>query len=74
MPAAKVAFEEVRGLIMGELRKKYIEEQREAALTSVRDDPSTQVHHELVESLYVRPPSAEVASTWIELTLTGWVR
>jgi len=53
------SFEEVRGLIMGELRKKYIEEQREAALASVRDDPSTQVHHELVESLYVRPPSAE---------------
>jgi parvulin-like peptidyl-prolyl isomerase len=52
-------FEEVRGLIMADLRKKYIEEQRETALAAARDDPSTKVNHELVDSLYVRPPSAE---------------
>jgi parvulin-like peptidyl-prolyl isomerase len=53
------SFDEVRGLIMAELRKKHVEEQREAALAAARDDPSTKVHHEVVDSLYVRPPSAE---------------
>jgi parvulin-like peptidyl-prolyl isomerase len=50
-------FEEARPLIMADLRKRYIEEQREAAIAAVRDDPTTKVNKELVDSLYVRPPT-----------------
>jgi peptidyl-prolyl cis-trans isomerase C len=48
-------FEEVKDSIVGELRKKYVNEQREAVIAKVRDDPDMKVNIPDIDALYVRP-------------------
>jgi peptidyl-prolyl cis-trans isomerase C len=55
--AAPRPFEEVRDLILAEVRKKYVDEQREAALASIRDDPNVKLDREAIDALYVRAPA-----------------
>jgi len=54
-PAAQRTYEQVRELIFAEMRKHYIDEQREAAIAAVRDDPHVQINRAAVDALYVRP-------------------
>jgi peptidyl-prolyl cis-trans isomerase C len=56
-------FEEVRDIIMGELRKKYVDEQREAAIVAIRDDPNVKLDRTALEALYVRPVAPPEART-----------
>jgi len=48
-------FEEVKDSIVAELRKKYVNEQREAVIAKVRDDPDMKVNVADIDALYVRP-------------------
>jgi parvulin-like peptidyl-prolyl isomerase len=48
-------FEEVRDIVMGEMRKKYVDEQREAAIAAIRDDPNVKLERSAIDALYVRP-------------------
>jgi len=57
-PAVQRSFDEVRELVFAEMRKRYIDEQREAAIAAVRDDPHVKVNREAVDALYVPVPAA----------------
>jgi peptidyl-prolyl cis-trans isomerase C len=58
-PAVQRTFDEVRELVFAEMRKRHIDEQREAAIAAVRDDPHIKVNREAVDALYVPvPPDA----------------
>jgi peptidyl-prolyl cis-trans isomerase C len=50
-PATVKSYEEARDAIMAELRRRFVEEKREAALSAVRNDPKTQVNREAVNAL-----------------------
>ena len=45
-PAVQRSFDEVRELVMAEMRKRYIDERREAAIAAVRDDPNVKINRE----------------------------
>lgn len=53
-PAVTPTFEQARETILLEIRKNYIDEKREAAVTAIRRDPQTQVNREAVEALKLR--------------------
>ncbi|MCC6194315.1 MAG: peptidylprolyl isomerase [Burkholderiales bacterium] len=44
-------YEQAREVIMAQLRKRYVDEKREAAIAAVRRDPKTQVNVEAVTAL-----------------------
>ena len=50
-PAAPRKFEEVKDAIIAELRKKYVDEKREALLTSMRTDPTMKVDETAIDAL-----------------------
>jgi peptidyl-prolyl cis-trans isomerase C len=63
-PAVQRSFDEVRELIFAEMRKRYIDERREAAIAAVRDDPNVKINRDAVDALYVRPSAdAQPAAT-----------
>ena len=53
-PATVPAFGEVRDAIMAELKKRFVDERREDAITTVRKDSQTQVNREAVDALTPR--------------------
>jgi peptidyl-prolyl cis-trans isomerase C len=67
--AVQRSFEQVRDLVFAEMRKRYVDEQREAAIAAVRDDPHVKINRNAVDALYVRPsgdagaPTAAPAAT-----------
>jgi parvulin-like peptidyl-prolyl isomerase len=62
-PAVQRSFDEVRDLVYAEMRKRYIDEQREAAIAVVRDDPHVKINRDAVDALYVRPGDAGAAAS-----------
>ena len=56
-PGVQRTFDEVRDLVFAEMRKRYVDEQREAAIAAVRDDPHVTVNREAVDALYVPVPA-----------------
>ncbi len=57
-PAAQRSFEDVHDLVMAELRKRYVDERREAAINAARDDPSVKLDRDAVDALYIKPTTA----------------
>jgi peptidyl-prolyl cis-trans isomerase C len=53
-PAAQQSFDEVKQSIVAEQRKKYIDEQRDAAVRATSSDPSTKSNQAAIDSLVVR--------------------
>ena len=53
-PAVQKTFEEAREQILGELKQKYVNEQREAALAKVRSDPTIKANREAIDALVIR--------------------
>ena len=62
-PAVQRSFDEVRELVFAEMRKRYVDERRDAAIAAVRDDPQVKVNREAVDALYVRPAAEGAPST-----------
>lgn len=53
-PAGTRSFEEVRGEIMAELKRRHVADEREAVLAAIRKDPSTRVDRAAIDALVVR--------------------
>ena len=53
-PETVPSFDDVRDTVMAELKKKFVDEHREDAITAVRRDPQTQVNREAVDALTPR--------------------
>src|SRR5262249_32499600 len=53
-PASGKSVEEVRGQIIADARKKYIDEQRETVINKIRGDPDMKVNQEAVDALVIR--------------------
>jgi len=53
-PARQMSFDEVKDQIVAELRTRYVNEQREAKLASIRNDPNMKIDHEAVDALVYR--------------------
>lgn len=53
-PADQKTFEQVREQILGELKQKYVNEKREAALAKVRTDPTIKANREAIDALVIR--------------------
>ena len=53
-PAAQKSFEEARDQIMAELKQKFMNEQRDAALAKVRADPTIKPNKEAIDALVIR--------------------
>jgi peptidyl-prolyl cis-trans isomerase C len=53
-PAVQKPFEEVRDPILAELKQKYIDEQREAAVAKLRNDPAIRANREAIDALVIR--------------------
>jgi peptidyl-prolyl cis-trans isomerase C len=58
-PAGIKPYEQVREQIVGEMRQKYIADNRDRYLVAIREDPKTSVHQGDVDALYVPPPDPE---------------
>lgn len=52
--AATPPYEQVRETILGEIRKRYVDEKRDAALATIRRDPKTEMNRAAVDALVVR--------------------
>jgi len=48
------AFDQVKGSILADERAKYIDEQREAALEPLKNDPATKVDQAAIDTLIVK--------------------
>ncbi|MDH5288214.1 MAG: peptidylprolyl isomerase [Betaproteobacteria bacterium] len=53
-PQAQKPFEEVRDQLMAEQRERYVNDQREAHVAKLRNDPTIRAHPEAIEALLVR--------------------
>jgi peptidyl-prolyl cis-trans isomerase C len=53
-PAAQQSFDQVKELIMADLRKRYIDEKRETRMDAIRGDPAMKVNQPAVDSLVVQ--------------------
>lgn len=53
-PAVRKPFEEVRESILAELKQKYVNDEREAALAKLRTDPTIRAHREAIDALVTR--------------------
>jgi peptidyl-prolyl cis-trans isomerase C len=54
-PASVRSFDDVRDIIIAELRKKYVDEKREVVIQGMRADPSLKVNQEAVDAIVIRP-------------------
>ncbi len=50
-PAHQQAFDEVKDAIMADLRKSYVNDQRETRLNAIRNDPKMKVNQQAVDAL-----------------------
>lgn len=53
-PATQKPFEDARDQIMSELRQRFINEQRDAAIAKVRADPTIKPNKEAIDALVIR--------------------
>jgi peptidyl-prolyl cis-trans isomerase C len=53
-PATQPTFDQARDTIMADLKKGFLDEKREAAITAIRRDPKTQVNREAVDAITPR--------------------
>lgn len=53
-PAVSRSFDEVRDTILGELKQKHVNDQREAAVVKLRNDPTIRAHREAIDALTIR--------------------
>ena len=53
-PAVQKPFEEVRESILAELKQKYVNDEREAALAKLRTDPTIRANREAIDALVTR--------------------
>jgi peptidyl-prolyl cis-trans isomerase C len=53
-PSRQLSFDEVRSLILGEMRQKYIDGAREAVIAAIRRDPRLEVNQKAVDALVVK--------------------
>ena len=53
-PARQVPFDDVKDGIMSELRVRYVEQQREAKVASIRSDPDMKIDQKAVDALVYR--------------------
>jgi peptidyl-prolyl cis-trans isomerase C len=53
-PPATPAYEQVRDTIFADLRKKYVDDKREAVIAAIRRDSQTQVNRDAVDALTPR--------------------
>jgi peptidyl-prolyl cis-trans isomerase C len=61
-PAGQTPFDEVKSQIIGEMRQRYIDQQRESALAAIRNDPSIEVNQAAVDALSEHPSLSSPAS------------
>jgi peptidyl-prolyl cis-trans isomerase C len=63
-PATVQTFDQVKESILAEERAKFIDEQREAALAPVKNDPATKVNKAAVDAMIITvdPETARKAS------------
>ncbi len=52
-------YEEVRPLILAEMKKAYVDEKKAALLNSINQDPTGKVNEAAVDALYIEPPAVE---------------
>jgi hypothetical protein len=64
------AFEQVRDSILADLKKKYVDDKREAAILAIRRDPKTDVNREAVDALTPRV-DMEAARRALGMTPSG---
>lgn len=69
-PATVPPFAEVRDTVMADLKKRFVDEHREDAITAVRKDPQTQVNREAVDAL---TPRVDVEAAKRALAITPGV-
>jgi parvulin-like peptidyl-prolyl isomerase len=48
-PARQMSFDEVRSLILGEMRRKYIDDARDSVVATIRRDPRLEINQKAVE-------------------------
>ena len=53
-PAVQKPFEEVRESILAELKQKYVNDEREAAVAKLRTDPTIRANREAIDALVTR--------------------
>ena len=53
-PAVQKTFDEAREQVMAELKQKFVNEQREAAVAKVRSDPAIKANREAIDALVIR--------------------
>lgn len=53
-PAVQKTFEQAREQILGELKQKYVDDQREAAIAKLRSDPTIKANREAIDALVLR--------------------
>ena len=53
-PAARKPYEEVRESILAELKQKYVNDEREAAVAKLRTDPTIRANREAIDALVTR--------------------
>jgi len=53
-PAVRKPYDEVRESILAELKQKYVNEEREAALAKLRTDPTIRANREAIDALVTR--------------------
>jgi len=59
-PAVQKPFDEVRDSILAELKQRYVDEQREAAVAKLRTDPAIRANREAIDALVIRVDSDTV--------------
>ena len=62
-PAEVKAFEAVEPQIMAELRKRYIDEQRDARTAAIRNDPALKVDEAAIDALVTHPDTHGFGTT-----------
>jgi peptidyl-prolyl cis-trans isomerase C len=53
-PAGVRSFDEVRNLIMADLRTKYVDDKRDAVVNAIRADPALKLNQDAVDALVIR--------------------
>jgi len=64
-PARQMPFDEVRSLILGEMRQKYIDDARDSVVAAIRRNPRLEINQKAVEGLVAKvevPPPGKAAS------------
>ncbi|MCL2310454.1 MAG: peptidylprolyl isomerase [Proteobacteria bacterium] len=57
--AGLLPFEEAKDRIMAEQKQKFVEDYRNKELEKINDDPKTVLNEEVIDALYIAPPSRQ---------------